>query len=43
MKRKIKVKAIVIATVYIDEDIQGNQTIEDYDDIEDTLEFEEVK
>jgi len=40
MKKKVKVKATIIADVWIHEDIQGNQEIED---IQDTLEFEVIE
>jgi hypothetical protein len=43
MKKKVKVKATVIAEVWINEDVQGNQEIEDFEDIQDTLEFEVIE
>lgn len=42
MKKKAKVKTTVIAYVMIHEDIHGNQEIEDFEDIEDILEFEVI-
>lgn len=43
MKKKAKVKTTVIAYVWINEDIQGNQEIEDFEDIDDVLEFEVIE
>lgn len=43
MKKKVKVKATIISEVWIHEDVQGNQEIEEYDDILDTLEFEVIE
>lgn len=43
MKKKVKVKATIIAEVWIHEDIQGNQEIEEFEDIQDTLEFEVIE
>lgn len=43
MKKKAKVKTTVIAYVMIHEDIQGNQEIEDFEDIDDVLEFEIIE
>lgn len=43
MKKKAIVKATIIAEVCINEDIQGNQEINDYEDIRDTLEFEVIQ
>lgn len=40
MKKKAIVKATIIVEVIIHEDIQGNQEIEEFEDIRDTLEFE---
>lgn len=42
MRRKVKVSAKVIATVIINEDVSGNQEIDDIIDIEEIEEFEEV-
>jgi len=41
MKKKIKVEMTCIATVWVNEDIQGNMEIEDIEDIEEILDFEE--
>lgn len=43
MKKKVKVKALVIAEVWINEDVVGNQEIDDFDDIDDVLEFEIIE
>ena len=43
MKKKVKVKTTVIAYVYINEDAQGNQEIEDFEDIEEVFEFEVIE
>lgn len=43
MRRRIKVLAKVIATVMVNEDISGNQEIDDIIDIEEIEEFEEVQ
>ncbi len=43
MKKRVKVKTTVIAYVWINEDVQGNQEIEDFEDIQDTLEFEVIE
>lgn len=40
MKKRVKVKMTCYATVIIDEDITGNQEIEDVEDILDIDEFE---
>lgn len=40
MNKKVKVKATIIAEVWVHKDIQGNKEIEDFEDIQDTLEFE---
>lgn len=41
LKKKIKVKATVIATVIVDVDYKDEiQCIDEYEDIEDTLDFE---
>lgn len=42
MKRRIKVKATIVATVIVNEDALGNLEIEDFEDIEEVEEFEEV-
>jgi len=41
VKKKIKVEATVIATVWVDEDINGNQEITDFEEIEEVIDFEE--
>ncbi|HIE5671661.1 hypothetical protein [Clostridium botulinum] len=42
LKKKVKVKATIIATAIVDVDFRGEiQCIDDYEEIEDTLEFEE--
>ena len=43
MKKKVRVKATIVADVWINEDVQGNQEIDDYEDIRDTLEFEVIE
>lgn len=43
MNKKVKVKATIIAEVWAHEDIQGNQEIEDFEDIQDTLEFQVIE
>lgn len=42
MKRKAKVKMCCTATVYIHEDVQGNQEIEDVEEVDDIMEFEVI-
>lgn len=42
MKRKVKVKMSCTAIVYINEDVVGNQEIEDVEDVLDIDEFEVV-
>lgn len=43
MKKKALVKMTCYAIVYIDEDIVGNQEIDDVESIQDILEFEVVE
>lgn len=43
MKKKVKVKATIIAEVWIHEDMVGNQEIEEFEDITDILEFEIIE
>lgn len=43
MKKKVKVKMSCTAIVYINEDISGDQEIEDVDDILDIEEFEVIE
>ena len=40
MKKKARVKMYCTATVYINEDINGNQEIEEVEDVDDVIEFE---
>lgn len=40
MLKRVKVEMTCIATVMVDEDIQGNQEIVDVEDVEEVIEFE---
>lgn len=42
MKRRIKVKATIVATVIVNVDALGNQEIEEFEDIEEVEEFKEA-
>lgn len=42
MKRKMKVKMSCTATVYVNEDVNGNQEIEEVEEVTDIDEFEVV-
>lgn len=41
MKRKATVEMTCIATVWVNEDVQGNIEIEDIEDIREILDYEE--
>jgi len=43
MLKKVKVRMTCIATVYINEDIQGNQEVDEMDDLIDIEDFEVIE